>query len=415
MRKHHDAVARAKNDLAGHRLSHFPSRSWLMRDPAKGGTYAFSVTWKPGALFLAGDIGEMTIQHNELRDLWRGILWMYGSDFDYIMGKSNQKEVYDVDATFDAFMQACNEDAVHAMKERRDRHREYRRDLAEARKEFEMELAAWEARELLRQTRCHEGEPEDPKPVLDDFMDRFVAEPEIYDRNPLTIDSGVFRKRQVPEGWHWWDRLRDELDVVGVDENDIFTAAGRREIKDELRSLLEGTKGEEAYRLASSMGLDDFGPQHEYTWHHRFQFEALQLWARTMLEQEPVWHRAWRWMKRKRALLRSLPDRLERLHFRPVLVLHQGEAWWSPKSSVELFYRRLELIRDSTIYAVTDRKDSDGKTWTRLCAVKPWKWRGRIVPGVWTETGAYVGSPKGVLHPVPSERIATLTTNKKAA
>lgn len=287
-REEQSFMAQCAERLGRHVPGTLPSKSWYLSEPGKGSCYAYSVTWSsPGVLALAGDLGELTITHTSaMPTWWNAVDWLGGAkgggDWDYHLSKSNARQEYDADETAAAIWADVISEAVRARKAERDSRREYRRDVAQARNEFEMEMAAWEARELLRRTRSHEGEPEDPRPALDDFM----PDEGLYGLEPLNIGRtntarylGVdlrLGSRDIPEGWEALDTLREELDAL-MEENDIFTSAGRRELREELEAKCED--GEQAAAdLCSKITSDYYGSQ---SWPHQrlWQMSCLYRWA----------------------------------------------------------------------------------------------------------------------------------------
>jgi hypothetical protein len=76
----------------------------------------------------------------------------------------------------------------------------------------------------------------------------------------------------------------------------------------------------------------------------RWAYEAVQIWAATMLHHEPRWHRAWRWFRRE---ISDVQYRIRRgLLWRPTLLapasggtLNGSELWvrWKWKSGGESF------------------------------------------------------------------------------
>lgn len=105
-----DAVTRATSWLERHIMTDRQSRSWHFYKPNKGSVYAYSLTWTPGSLFLAGDLGELTLTHyNALHDLESGLSWAASSDADYLLGKSDRKRVFDRQGTIDYIVQCAME------------------------------------------------------------------------------------------------------------------------------------------------------------------------------------------------------------------------------------------------------------------------------------------------------------------
>lgn len=85
--------------FAKHVISELPSRSWKVRDPSSC-FYWFTITWSPGSLVLNGDCYSLIATHYQaMRTAEDAAHWVYGSSYDYFMGKTNAEKVYCPDAT----------------------------------------------------------------------------------------------------------------------------------------------------------------------------------------------------------------------------------------------------------------------------------------------------------------------------
>lgn len=66
--------------------------------------YSFTLTWTPGHMTLAGDIGEMVLTHyHAMPTLEEAVRWIDTPDFDYLLEKSDKRRVYNRDETLKAF------------------------------------------------------------------------------------------------------------------------------------------------------------------------------------------------------------------------------------------------------------------------------------------------------------------------
>lgn len=92
--------ARARAAFADHQIQERQSRSFDFRRLDGSSTYAFSLTWTPGSLALAGDVGELTLVHyGALKLLGPGLAWATSSDHGYLLSKSDRSRVFDRDGS----------------------------------------------------------------------------------------------------------------------------------------------------------------------------------------------------------------------------------------------------------------------------------------------------------------------------
>jgi hypothetical protein len=95
-----DPIVQARQEFATHQVKERVSRSFDFRRPDGSCFFAYSLTWTPGSLALAGDIGELTLVHYQaLATLEPGLAWATNSDHHYLLGKSSAKRVFDLDGT----------------------------------------------------------------------------------------------------------------------------------------------------------------------------------------------------------------------------------------------------------------------------------------------------------------------------
>ena len=272
-------IGDASAQLAQHQISTRPSISWHFaeyKDGAASSFYAFAITWTPGTLVLSGDLGECTVTHwNATRTLESAVRWMHGASFDYIMGKSDAKQEFSRDETLRQIVFMANDQARHTLKGLRDERRRYRRDKRDA-------LLDWDRDETVWAVEGAEGH----RPALDGYL----PDPCFYDNAlsflPVPFRGGrATREFDAPDGFEQWYDIYRYLEQTGhtVGEKEmIFTSAGRRELKDALRDVLENDPHDVA-DACREMGFDDYYGSYDYpeqaTWH----FAAFQKWAETVL------------------------------------------------------------------------------------------------------------------------------------
>lgn len=209
---------RARANLAKHICKPRISRAFDFREPGTS-HYAFSLTWTPGSLSLAGDCGELTLVHyHALLRLEPGLAWATSSDVDYLLSKSSRREVIDRAGTVRWVVETANERAGDTVLGQRKELQRWRRD--------KPDVYAWF----------------DPD-TEDGYDDWLRARPEPFQTYPQTR-----RRRDWPhteytvlkpeDGFETWEKLRDRFaDHLPVEA--IYTARGRAEIKAELNAWLE--------------------------------------------------------------------------------------------------------------------------------------------------------------------------------
>lgn len=234
--------------LVGHTCSERISRAFDFRK-GREWAYAFSLTWTPGHLALAGDVGEMTLSNHSLRDLIGALEWATHGDIDYLLSKSNTPyREFSAEATFHELVHMANERASYSLKGLRDELRSWRRDRPD--------VYAWQ----------------DPDPIGGFWWSEPVTEWDIwsqdrpapfafekdYPRSPYTGMRQYDRapEPKAPDGWELWEAMRQEL-CPWIEREAIFTARGRLEIKDRLESALQDGR-HAVVDLIHRMGVDDY-------------------------------------------------------------------------------------------------------------------------------------------------------------
>lgn len=282
--------------FAEHTLTERQSISWHMAkheeqpDGRKVASsfYAYSVTWTPGTLVVAGDIGDLTVNHwHAMRTIEGTMDWLDGIDFDYFMGKSTQREQFDPDATVEDIARAANEPAIemlngynpgrHGFGRRSYGHRHdlqrYRRERLAALLDWDQDETEWA---VLGRVQNWRAIYPDQRPVLADYLPEKPEQPRItrvanpkYDRRKPLADY------DIPDGWKRWAAIWHEcLDYE--DPNIVFTAEGRRRLKEEMRGKVDNER--DAVDFAYSIGLDDYYGTYNWTHAQRALFEAVRAW-----------------------------------------------------------------------------------------------------------------------------------------
>lgn len=110
MRSEYTDVARDTRDYLGeHVIKRISDWAWHVARPGTS-NFSFYVSWVPGHLHLAGDIGNITTTHySALSNLGDGISWMAGADFEYWASKTGSQKEYDPIATREYFEDLLND------------------------------------------------------------------------------------------------------------------------------------------------------------------------------------------------------------------------------------------------------------------------------------------------------------------
>lgn len=234
--------------LSGHTCTERVSRSFDFRK-GRDWAYAFSLTWTPGHLSLAGDVGEMTLSNHSLHDLIGALEWATHGDIDYLLSKSNTPyREFSGEATFHELVHMANERASYSMKALRDELRTWRRERPD--------VYAWEEPYTIGgfwwSEPINEWEPwAADRPAALTFDNNYPRSPYTgrrqYDCPP---------EPEAPDGWELWESMRKQL-CPWLEQAAIFNARGRREIKERLDSELQYGR-HEIVELINRMGIDDY-------------------------------------------------------------------------------------------------------------------------------------------------------------
>jgi hypothetical protein len=282
-------IARARSYIANHQTSDRRSRCFDFRDPKKGSHYAFALTWQPGSLTLAGDLGELVVSHyHALRDLEAGLRWAASSNYDYLLGKTERRPSFDREETLRDIVQMANEGALDSFRGIRDELNRWRRDRpdpyawltpeAMARRDDQASDFDWlEDIEWWRSSR-----PE---------TDAYLAFRDRDERSFRTWER--VRKTVAPDGWEVWFRLHEEFGR-GV-RGDIFRAGYRADLKFALDEYLDEGGADHAAELCVRLGLSDYYGSKRWTYHDLAQITAIQWGAAQALkwlegERVYAWH-----------------------------------------------------------------------------------------------------------------------------
>lgn len=270
-------LAEARRVLANHQTADRPGRCFYFRDPKMGSHFAHSLTWSPGTLTLAGDIGELTITHyHALRSLEGALSWAATSDHHYLLSKTSRRPSYDRDATVKEILRQANERAGEALKYQRSELRAWRAERPK-REDFEPTLAG--------ERGWHEESAawinDAPRSLAEDFRKRTTGHP------------SRIGQWDVPDGWELWHQIHQSFG--SFDPTDVLKASERKSIRQELQNRLEDGGAERAGELCSELGMDDYYGEYEWTFQDVLQVEAIRIGAQKALkwlegERVYCWH-----------------------------------------------------------------------------------------------------------------------------
>lgn len=83
---------------------------------ARTSNYTHTLTWTPGHLTITGDIGEITLTHYQAMQTFDAALdWASTSDVHYLLGKSDKRQVLQVEDTLDKLKRTISEEIVEAV------------------------------------------------------------------------------------------------------------------------------------------------------------------------------------------------------------------------------------------------------------------------------------------------------------
>ncbi|ATC34131.1 hypothetical protein CA606_18325 [Caulobacter vibrioides] len=260
----HD-LARIDEALSPHVCKARNARAFDFRTPGKGGTYAFSLTWTPGSLSLAGDCGELTMTHySALWTLEEGLRWAATSDIHYLLGKTRLKETFDRDATIRDIIKMANEGAVDSRKRLRDELRGWRRERPDPYGWYdpatEFDYVDWL----------------NDRPTQNSVWTTYVRAQSRYEYKDQE------ERVVVADGWELWNDIRR-----GLGERDvacIHTSKGLEHLTELLQNEIETEH--HAYEFCyGKLGWDDYHPCYAWRFHDLLQVECIRRGAKMALEQ----------------------------------------------------------------------------------------------------------------------------------
>ncbi|WP_438852622.1 hypothetical protein [Brevundimonas nasdae] len=253
-------LRRIRKSYSGHVASTVPSRSFVCRTGTSW-AYGFTLTWAPGSISVSGDVGEIIVRNHGLGTLKSALRWAAGSDYDYLLSKSEIRQSYDAEATARYIIEAANREAASSLQTIREELQWWRRCKPDANDynadEYTAEMERWRAdrptRDHLKCRDSDEGRP-------------------YYARE----DKGLV----APDGWDVWLGIWKGGHHYGQ-ADDIFTRAGRSALAEEVESLCENH--DRAVGLAITAGIDGYYGEYRFTFSDLMRVEAVRIGARLAL------------------------------------------------------------------------------------------------------------------------------------
>ncbi|MCR5943503.1 hypothetical protein FG152_22230 [Ochrobactrum sp. XJ1] len=289
-RKNH-AVTSAERDLGGHiirdglvrsfrfnslytdkfskleRKGDYPFASHVRSESGKyanNSNCAFTLTWTPGKMVITGDCGELTLTHYQaMGDFEDAISWALHSDFDYLLGKSNQGREYDRDATWAWFKEYLNEEVLDAVLGSRDWATKKRNPRFSQRKE----IRDWQKSRPKWNKRAGQT-----KADFEDEMRWWID-----DRPPHVFSDPTC------DAWEHWNQLRDAFSIY-EEQYDVTKSKDRHLLLGEAETWFE-TEHDACDFLYRKIGFDDPCISHDYPWRSYYLIACIQHGCRMIQKQ----------------------------------------------------------------------------------------------------------------------------------
>jgi hypothetical protein len=220
-------------------------------------TYAYTLTWTPGQLVLTGDIGELTLTHYHAMPTFEKMLdWAKGSDFDYLLGKSDKRRKFDADKTAKQIWGDVIEPLWdHWLGNARAYQNPYR---------WERRLSGGINGELRGWRKCTVGE--EPECDYEDEAQKQGDRP--------GHETGLEFERGHKGDFCLFIRLFEHINGYGPELEDLLIAARRNRLRDELPSHCENQHA--AVTICQALHMDDYYGSEEWGEHELFQIAAIQ-------------------------------------------------------------------------------------------------------------------------------------------
>lgn len=220
-------------EIMDHHINERKSRSFDFRTPSAGSMWAFSLTWTPGSMILAGDLGEMQITHYHalMGTALESFRWITECHPDYLLGKAGVQKVYDREATLESFESECRDDFTKAVKHYREHCRDVRPEDIKRKHQW-----AWLTPNFF-----------------EDYWDDAFRNFDVY------REAFTFEPREA-----------------------IKTSAGRARIRADIREFIQENDHHEVCRVLSEAGVEEYYSYGVKKWDHSAisQITAIQFGAR---------------------------------------------------------------------------------------------------------------------------------------
>lgn len=276
---------------------------------SRSSAYSFEITWRPGHILLTGDLGELTlVQKQAMPSFKEALEWVVDADYDYLMGKTNVKKVYDPQATYEYLIQTANREAIehllgHSEWSYKDQRyirrngvrpdmRRYRNECKQAALEFEAALVEYKA-----------GEKKEGEPKLEDFLpckEEFgsIIRTSDWENETLAradhsdVHRTVFRTWEICGYNTWvsfWVALRANgwYDPAANQDNPnehptfVLNPRNRQELKEEIRSLCD--QQHEIVEFLQDSGFEDYYGSDIYPGQTKWQIDAIKHGCKMLL------------------------------------------------------------------------------------------------------------------------------------
>ena len=262
--------------------------------------YAFTLTWTPGHLTLAGDVGEMVITHyHAMPTLEEATHWALSSDFDYLLSKSDKKKVYNRDETLKQFKAYVYEEVREEMFGRwSQRYAGNDENGKPTYKRYHTggvlgELRAWRKQEptwnKCRRAGMKRAEFEAELKYWQEDKPRVLY---LEERKRGRFDTPYFKfgEDRPSDFWEYPDCL-DRLVRLYLHFNQhwqgdikgLLTNKGRWKLWEEVDRAMDSENA--AYEVAYGVYGDDPYVSRTYTWRDFYQITAIQHGCRMIRQQ----------------------------------------------------------------------------------------------------------------------------------
>ncbi|KZL29434.1 hypothetical protein [Pseudovibrio sp. WM33] len=286
-----------REQFKDHVVKEAPVRSFELRNANGSSCYWFNVTWTPGVLTLAGDLGDMTVTHyHAMSTFEEAVHWIDDIALSYLCEKASRRRSYSPELTTKSIIQDLNEPVLDEILGEKG----WGTDKRSGGIRKELQYLAKDAKEEFEnkyETALSEGLGEEEARIRAEEAARLVREDDPYDTaSAWTITESEtcdyinnlspLDRFRIPDHWKRWARASCYIHGHELFVCDVTKASERRHLRDEIESRCQDKR--ETLELLDALDRDYEGLRYEFTGQDKWHHDCLLFWASEMKRMDYV-------------------------------------------------------------------------------------------------------------------------------